>query len=56
LLMHHMEDIARKYSFDEMHLTIDPDNQGASEFCYRLGWEKTSTKGEWSGEMRKSLH
>jgi hypothetical protein len=53
--MHYMEGIARKYSFDEMHLTIDPDNQGASEFCYQLGWEKTPTKGEWSGEMRKSL-
>jgi phenylacetate-CoA ligase len=55
LLMQHIEDTARKHSFHEMHLTIDPKNERAVAFCQRLGWEKVVTEGDWRGEMKKLL-
>jgi phenylacetate-CoA ligase len=55
LLMHHIEEIARKHSFHEMQLTLDPDDERAISICQRLGWEKVMTEGVWRGEMKKSL-
>lgn len=55
LLMQHIEATARRYSFHEMVLTVDATNDRIVSICQRLGWEKRLSKGEWRGEMRKSL-
>jgi hypothetical protein len=50
-----LEGIARKHSFHEMHLAIDPTNQRALSFCLGLGWQKTVTEEEWRGDLKKFL-
>jgi ribosomal protein S18 acetylase RimI-like enzyme len=55
LLMKRAEEIARRLSFHEMRLSVQPDNQQALGFYESLLWKKISKNDEWNGEMRKAL-
>lgn len=55
LLMQRAEGSARARGCREMHLTVHTDNHEAVRFYERLGWQKAPWKGEWVGDMTKSL-
>lgn len=57
LLMLEAEQRARAAGFDQMHLTVHPDNVQAIGFYQRLGWKKDGqdARGNWSGRMIKIL-
>ena len=55
VLMMESEAIARRQGFDEMNLTVSPDNHQAIRFYDSLGWRKTTRGSVWSGEMVKTL-
>lgn len=54
-LMMESEAIARRQGFDEMNLSVNPDNYRAIRFYDSLGWQKATREGVWSGEMVKTL-
>jgi ribosomal protein S18 acetylase RimI-like enzyme len=55
VLMMESETIARRQGFDEMNLTVNPDNHQAVRFYDSLGWQKVTRGSAWSGEMVKTL-
>jgi ribosomal protein S18 acetylase RimI-like enzyme len=55
VLMMESEIVARLRGFDEMNLTVNPDNHQAIRFYNSLGWRKVTGGSVWSGEMVKSL-
>lgn len=55
VLMMESEAIAKRQGFNEMNLTVSPDNYRAIRFYDSLGWQKVTRESAWSGEMVKSL-
>jgi ribosomal protein S18 acetylase RimI-like enzyme len=55
VLMAEAEAIARRLGFEEMNLTVNPDNYQAIRFYDSLGWQKITRGSVWSGEMVKTL-
>ena len=55
MLMREAENVARRYGFREMDLTVSPGNRRAVEFYESLSWRRFSRDSVWKGEMRKSL-
>lgn len=55
-LMAHAESAARAQGFQQMQLSVAPDNQQAIRFYERLGWQRvTAHDREWQGNMSKPL-
>jgi ribosomal protein S18 acetylase RimI-like enzyme len=54
-LMNACEVIARERGFDQMHLTVHPENRQAKAFYERLGWERIIQGRSWRGAMRKPV-
>lgn len=54
-LMDACEVIARERGFEQMHLSVHPDNHQAVAFYERLGWERIVESGNWRGAMHKPL-
>ncbi len=55
VLMMESEIIAKLRGFDEMNLTVNPDNHRAIRFYESLGWRKVMRGSAWSGEMVKTV-
>jgi ribosomal protein S18 acetylase RimI-like enzyme len=55
VLMKESETAARQRGFDQMDLTVHPNNHQAIQFYKILGWEKAGQQDVWQGKMRKSL-
>jgi ribosomal protein S18 acetylase RimI-like enzyme len=55
VLMEESESVARQRGFNQMDLTVHPNNHKAVHFYEGRGWEKESQRGVWQGLMRKSL-
>lgn len=53
--MEKVEERALARGFEEIGLTVDPENRPAIQFYERLGWERRHENGSWSGKMRKRL-
>jgi ribosomal protein S18 acetylase RimI-like enzyme len=49
------ESAARRGGFEQMVLTVHPENVGAVRFYERLGWSRHGAVESWSGSMRKEL-
>jgi ribosomal protein S18 acetylase RimI-like enzyme len=55
LLMRAIEKKAVESGYSQMHLSVHPDNLPAVNFYQRLGWQKSTSDGEWDGKMFKRL-
>jgi ribosomal protein S18 acetylase RimI-like enzyme len=55
VLMMESEIVAKLRGFDEMNLTVNPDNHQAIRFYGSLGWREVTRGSVWSGEMVKTL-
>ena len=55
LLMEESEQAAKRGGYQQMHLTVETNNDQAIRFYELLGWEKYSKNGGWEGKMHKSL-
>ena len=54
-LMRTAEISASTLGFDQMHLTVSPDNHQAIRFYEKLNWKKSPSLDRWTGSMRKAL-
>jgi ribosomal protein S18 acetylase RimI-like enzyme len=54
-LIAYCEASAFQRGFEQMHLTVEPENRQAIAFYERLGWEKALESGVWKGRMIKRL-
>ena len=50
-----IEDIACQRGFEQMRLTVRPDNEVAINFYKSQGWQYVLNDGEWTGKMYKLL-
>ena len=55
LLLKRSEDIAIEHNFQNLRLTVHPQNLPAVRFYEKTGWEKIHTEGQWEGQMMKSI-
>ncbi len=55
MLMRNAETTARTLGFNQMHLTVNPENDQAVRFYEKLNWKKSPTVDGWTGSMRKAL-
>ena len=55
MLMRNAETAARTLGFNQMHLTVNPDNDQAVRFYEKLNWNKFQTVDGWTGSMRKAV-
>lgn len=55
LLMRDAETEAYKYGFQEICLTVHPENKKAVRFYEKQNWQKFTQSGLWRGAMTKSL-
>jgi hypothetical protein len=53
--MKESESVARQRGFDQIGLTVHPQNHQAVRFYEALLFEKVHQKGVWQGLMRKQL-
>lgn len=56
LLMTESETIARHRGFQEMQLSVNPENLQAVRFYENLGWQKVIRDNIWTGDMIKQLN
>jgi ribosomal protein S18 acetylase RimI-like enzyme len=54
-LIAYCEASARQRGFEQMHLTVEPENRQAIAFYERLGWQRALEAGVWKGRMIKRL-
>lgn len=54
-LMSHAENEAVRCGFEQMDLTVHPENLKAVSFYEKLNWERVFTNGKWDGVMIKKL-
>jgi len=55
LLAREVENWAANNAYDQLHLSVHPDNVPAVKFYEKLGWEKNLSNGGWDGKMYKKL-
>jgi GNAT superfamily N-acetyltransferase len=55
LLMQRAEELAWENGYEQLHLSVHPDNLPAVKFYEKLGWEKLVGESDWTGKMFKSL-
>ena len=56
-IMAEAERAATEQGFEQMHLTVHPDNERGVRFYEKNGWERSlPAEGEWAGQMIKLLH
>jgi ribosomal protein S18 acetylase RimI-like enzyme len=54
-LMKKAEEMANEWQFQQMRLSVHPENHQAVGFYKSLGWEEYSDNGVWNGKMIKPL-